>query len=67
MSDGPFRYVASKCTDIDFLEKTAKFLKMICSANYFALPYCFLETQPWIHIPYNKSVEKMAFAVDLGC
>ena len=46
MSDGPFRYVASKCTDIDFLEKTAKFLKKICSANYFEIPYCFLETQP---------------------
>lgn len=32
-----------------------------------AFPYCFLETQPKNHIPYNKSVEKKAFVVDFGC
>ena len=37
------------------------------SAIFFAFLYCFLETRPKNHIPYNKSVEKMAFTVNFGC
>ena len=42
-----------------------RWLSIFCFKLTF--PHCFLETQLYIHIPYNKSVEKMAFAVDLGC
>ena len=42
-----------------------------CCGTFFApnakFPYCFLETQPKNHIPYNKAVGKMAFDVNLDC